>query len=171
MLLSKTSSFFLISALFLFFALFLHSCDDNGFTPVHYDEIGPYDTTAYIDRVETPDGLIIFIYDEGDGDQVTENHLIRVRYTGRTTDGEIFDSSYRNDVDTPATLRVSGMIRGFMQGVAGVHIEGEREHAAREGSERTLVIPPNLGYAGTQNPLNEDTLIFDLEIVSIDTRD
>ncbi len=149
------------------------SCDDNAFTPVRYDEIGPYDTTG-VESVTAPNGLTIYFHEEGHGDVVTENHAIRIRYTGRTTDGDIFDSTFRNDVDVPSTLQVRGMVTGFMQGLAGYNevIDGQnvRKHAAREGSRRTLVIPPSLGYGGSSNhSLRADTLVFDIDVVAIAT--
>ncbi|MBP3193803.1 FKBP-type peptidyl-prolyl cis-trans isomerase [Natronogracilivirga saccharolytica] len=142
------------------------ACDDNGFNTVTYDEIGPYDTTG-VQRFESDQGLIIYFHEEGDGDIIAESHDVRIRYTGRTPDGEIFDSSFRNGVDSPTTLRVGGMVRGFIQGLAGVPVDGQRMHAAREGSQRTLVIPPELGYGNSSHQLNEDTLIFDIDVVSI----
>lgn len=146
------------------------SCDDNNFFTIRYDDIGPFDTTA-VPRVTAPNGLIIYFHQEGHGDVLSENQSIRVRYTGRTTNGEIFDSTIQNDVDNPTTLRLQGMIAGFMQGLAGYvdEVDGEkrRVNAAREGSIRTLVIPPDLGYGGSNHQLNADTLIFDIDVVSI----
>lgn len=142
------------------------SCDDNSINTVTYDEIGPFDTTA-VERFESDGGLIIYFHEEGHGDVLAESHDIRIRYTGRTTDGEIFDSSFRNGVDSPTTLRIGGMVRGFVQGLAGVPVDGKRLHAAREGSQRTLVIPPELGYGNSNHQLNEDTLVFDIDVVSI----
>lgn len=174
MLYQKSRIYFVLVPLILLLVIVTLSCDDNNMTSVEYHEIGPneepYDTLG-VERFEAPNGLVIYFHSEGDGDVITENHRIRVRYTGRTTDGEIFDSSFRNGVDTPATLHVGGMVRGFMQGIAGVNIDGERKHAAREGSERTLIIPPELGYGGTTHRLNEDTLVFDIDIIAIDNPD
>ncbi len=148
------------------------SCDDNTFTPIRYDDIGPYDTTG-VQSATAPNGLTIYFHDEGHGDVITENNTIRIRYTGRTTDGDIFDSTFRNDVDVATTLQLRSMISGFMQGLAGYNqvIDGQnvRMHAAREGSRRTLVIPPSLGYGGSSHQLRADTLIFDVDVVAIAT--
>lgn len=148
----------------------LTSCNEDNIFRIRYDDIGPFDTTA-VPSVTAPNGLVIYFHQEGHGDVLSENQSIRVRYTGRTTSGEIFDSTIQNDVDNPATLRLQGMITGFMQGLAGyidvVDGENRRVNAAREGSIRTLVIPPDLGYGGSNHRLNADTLIFDIDVVSI----
>lgn len=163
----RTASLLILSALFLTVA----SCDDNGFTPTRYDDIGPFDTTG-VESVKAPNGLLIYMHEEGHGEQIAESHAVRLRYTGRTTDGDIFDSSFRNEVDAPTTLQIRNMITGFMQGLAGFTevVDGEavRRYPAREGSRRTLVIPPELGYGGSSgHQLRNDTLIFDVDIISI----
>ncbi len=155
--------------------LFIASCDDNTLRPIQYDEIGPFDTTG-VASAKAPNGLVIYFHHKGHGDVITENHTVQIRYTGRRTNGEIFDSSFRNELDTPSTLRVNGMIQGFMQGLAGYIeiVDGQaiRMHAAREGSQRTLVIPPALGYGGSAtHSLSADTLIFDIDVLSIVTTD
>ncbi len=149
------------------------SCDDNSLTPVRYDDIGPFDTTG-VESVTAANGLTIYFHDEGHGEVIAENHSVRIRYTGRTTDGDIFDSSFRNEVDAPTTLLLRNMITGFMQGLAGYNqvVDGQnvRMHAAREGSRRTLVIPPSLGYGNnSSHRLRADTLVFDIDVVAIAT--
>lgn len=152
-------------------ALLFTSCDDNSFGTIRYDDIGPFDTTG-VERVVAPNGLIIYIHEPGDGEVVAENQSVNLRYTGRTTDGDIFDSSFRNEVDIPTVLGLRNMIPGFMQGLAGFNreVDGQivRVHAAREGSRRTLVIPPSLAYGSSStHQLREETLIFDIDLLSI----
>jgi FKBP-type peptidyl-prolyl cis-trans isomerase FkpA len=161
----------LLIPLGLMLALVSTSCDDNSFGTVRYDDIGPFDTTG-VERVVAPNGLIIYIHETGHGDVVAESQTVRLRYTGRTTDGDIFDSSYRNEVDVATVLSLRNMIPGFMQGLAGFNVEVDgqtvRMHAAREGSMRTLVIPPSLAYGNSStHQLREETLIFDIDLVSI----
>jgi len=165
----------LIIPLGLMIAFLSASCDDNNFGTVRYDDIGPFDTTG-VDRVTASNGLVIYFHQEGNGDMVTENHAVNIRYTGRTTDGEIFDSSYRNEVDAPTVLTLRNMIPGFMQGLVGYNevIDGQnvRMHAAREGSKRTLVIPPSLAYGtSSTHHLRNDTLVFDIDFISITGQD
>ena len=161
----------LLIPLGLMLALVSTSCDENSFGTIRYDDIGPFDTTG-VERVVAPNGLIIYIHEAGHGDVIAENHSVNIRYTGRTTDGDIFDSSFRNDVDVPTVLNLRNMIPGFMQGLAGFNVEVDgqivRMNAAREGSMRTLVIPPSLAYGNSStHQLREETLVFDIDVISI----
>ncbi|MEX0681474.1 MAG: FKBP-type peptidyl-prolyl cis-trans isomerase [Balneolales bacterium] len=155
----------LLPVLFAGMLAIIASCTDNGVTPVVLNDIGPFDTTG-VPHYKAENGFTIYFHEQGYGNtDISENDVIRLRYTGRTLDGDIFDSSKRDGVDSPISLNVGGLVPGFKYGLAGVVIDGNRKHAARIGSIRTLVIPPEYGYSGTSNSLNEDTLIFDIEIL------
>ncbi len=161
----------LLIPLGLMLAFVSTSCDDNSFATIRYDDIGPFDTTG-VERVVAPNGLIIYIHEPGHGDVIAESQSVSLRYTGRTVDGDIFDSSFRNDVDVSTVLNLRNMIPGFMQGLAGFNMEVDgqivRMHAAREGSVRTLVIPPSLAYgSGSTHQLSDQTLVFDIDLISI----
>lgn len=111
----------------------------------------------------TPDtsetGLIVYTLEEGTGPftvQLRDNILIY--YTGRTTDQEIFDSSYKNGSTTPASQSVTSVIEGYREGVIGM----------KEGGKKVLVIPPSLAYGDAEgHRLQNDTLVFDIELETI----
>ncbi len=157
----------LLPFIFLF-VIVLSGCDDNSFQRLEPSDIGPFDTTG-VEKFTASNGLTIYFHEEGDGDMVVERHTVLIRYSGRTPDGNLFDSSKHNGNDTPASLAVNGTVKGFMQGLAGVNEDGVRKHAARVGSKRTLVIPPELGYTSSSHQLYGDTLIFDIDLVNIST--
>lgn len=103
----------------------------------------------------------------GTGAEVAAGQTAVVHYTGwlfadgaPDNKGRKFDSS--RDRNDPFAFRVGGgqVIKGWDQGVAGMTV----------GSERRLVIPPELGYgsrgAGGVIP-GGATLVFDVELVSI----
>ncbi|WP_372636083.1 FKBP-type peptidyl-prolyl cis-trans isomerase [Fodinibius sp.] len=139
----------------------------------------PFDTTQAIGDSTTEDGLTIYFIKDGDGRQdkkVEARDQVYVRYTGRTEDGEAFDSSYRDSSQAPTIFRnltpvpitssngqtISPLVEGFRQGMMGM-VEGEK---------RTLIIPPELGYGDpNQNfsggDLEDETLRFDVELVAI----
>jgi len=103
----------------------------------------------------------------GTGAAATPGQKVTVHYTGWLYDegksdhkGTKFDSS--RDHNEPFTFRLGGgeVIPGWDQGVAGMKV----------GGQRTLTIPPDLGYgsqgAGGVIPPNA-TLVFDVELLNV----
>ena len=102
----------------------------------------------------------------GAGAEATPGREVRVHYTGWLYDegksdhkGKQFDSSRGGE---PFSFRLGGgeVIPGWDQGVAGMKV----------GGQRTLTIPPDLGYgsqgAGGVIPPNA-TLVFDVELLNV----
>ncbi len=96
----------------------------------------------------------------GEGKSPMEAEMVTVHYTGRLTNGEVFDSSVERDKPFSFVIGVGQVIKGWDEGVASMKV----------GGKRTLIIPPELGYgsrgAGGVIPPNA-TLIFDVELLSI----
>lgn len=103
----------------------------------------------------------------GDGTEATAGKLVSVHYTGWLYDenaadkhGAKFDSS--RDRGEPFQFPLGGgrVIKGWDEGVQGMKI----------GGQRTLVIPPEMGYgargAGGVIPPNA-TLVFDVELLGV----
>ena len=113
----------------------------------------------------TPSGLQYTDNVVGEGAEAKAGQHVSVHYTGWLyNDGEQgakFDSSRdRNDpFDFP--LGAGMVIKGWDEGVQGMKI----------GGQRTLIIPPELGYgargAGGVIPPNA-TLKFDVELLGLD---
>ena len=98
----------------------------------------------------------------GDGAEAKSMDNVTVHYTGKLTDGIIFDSSKNpNREPFSFTVGICVVIKGWDEGVPGMKI----------GGTRRLTIPPNLGYgsqgAGSVIPPNA-TLIFDIELLEIE---
>jgi FKBP-type peptidyl-prolyl cis-trans isomerase FkpA len=112
----------------------------------------------------TPSGLQYIDHVVGDGDTAAAGQHVTVHYTGwlyeNGEQGAKFDSSRdRNDpFDFP--LGAGMVIKGWDEGVQGMKI----------GGQRTLIIPPGLGYgargAGGVIPPNA-TLKFDVELLGL----
>jgi peptidylprolyl isomerase/FKBP-type peptidyl-prolyl cis-trans isomerase FkpA len=109
--------------------------------------------------VRTPDGLQYWDIKVGTGAKAIPGETVRVRYIGWLANGKEFDRSG----DEPFTFDLGSghVIKGWDEGVAGMHIGGKRQ----------LRIPPELGYGergagGGVIPPNA-TLIFDVELVGI----
>ena len=103
----------------------------------------------------------------GTGAEAISGHLVAVHYTGWLYDekapehkGKKFDSSRDRGNPFRFPLGEGRVIRGWDVGVAGMKV----------GGQRTLVIPPEMGYggrgAGGVIPPNA-TLLFDVELLGV----
>src|SRR3990167_1445887 len=96
----------------------------------------------------------------GTGDEAKPGMEVTVEYTGKLTDGTVFDSNV-GKAPLVFTLGAQGIIPGFQVGVNGMKV----------GGERLLAIPPSLGYGAEQVgtiPPNS-TLIFDVKLLKVET--
>jgi peptidylprolyl isomerase len=106
------------------------------------------------DAKRTGTGLSYKVLKPGRGTRHPEaSSSVTVHYSGWTTDGKMFDSSYARH--EPATFRLKGVIPGWTEGVQ-LMVEGEK---------RRFWIPEAMAYAG-RGPVNGD-LVFDIELIKI----
>ena len=112
-------------------------------------------------------GLQMTDHKIGTGPEATAGHTVLVHYTGWLFDasapdnkGKKFDSSRDRGDAFSFPLGAGRVIAGWDQGVAGMKV----------GGQRTLIIPPELGYgargAGGVIPPNA-TLVFDVELIGV----
>ncbi|MCM0036488.1 MAG: FKBP-type peptidyl-prolyl cis-trans isomerase [Burkholderiaceae bacterium] len=103
----------------------------------------------------------------GSGTEATAGAHVTVHYTGWLHDaaapgnkGAKFDSSRDRGDPFDFPLGAGHVIRGWDEGVAGMKV----------GGQRTLIIPPEMGYgargAGGVIPPNA-TLVFDVELLEV----
>ena len=115
----------------------------------------------------TPSGLQYEDTTLGTGATAKAGHKVTVHYTGWLYDanateqkGRKFDSSRDRSEPFAFNLGAGQVIRGWDEGVAGMKI----------GGQRTLIIPPQMGYgsrgAGGVIPPNA-TLLFDVELLGL----
>ena len=103
----------------------------------------------------------------GTGATAVPESRVEVLYVGMLQDGTVFDSSANNgNKPLPFVLGQPGIIPGFQIGVNGM----------KEGGERRISIPPELGY-GSQEQKNaagkviipaNSTLVFDVKLVKVE---
>jgi peptidylprolyl isomerase len=107
------------------------------------------------DAEVTPSGLASKKLEAGTGTRhPTRDSIVRVHYTGWTTDGKMFDSSIAKGA--PAVFRLNQVIPGWTEGIP-LMVEGEK---------RRFWIPKKLAYRGQPN-MPEGMLVFDVELVEI----
>jgi FKBP-type peptidyl-prolyl cis-trans isomerase len=129
----------------------------------------PHLASAHEDASHGKAGVDLIKIDHkvGEGTEAVAGKVVTVHYTGWLYDanapenkGQKFDSS--RDRHDPFGFPLGGgrVIRGWDEGVAGMKI----------GGQRTLIIPPNMGYgargAGGVIPPNA-TLVFDVELLEV----
>jgi peptidylprolyl isomerase len=107
------------------------------------------------DAEKTTSGLATKVLQKGTGDKrPTTQEMVVVHYTGWTTDGKMFDSSVARG--KPSTFPVSGVIKGFSEGL----------QLMTAGEKRRLWIPEELAYRG-QPGRPAGMLVFEVELIEI----
>jgi len=112
-------------------------------------------TTAAPDNAQ---GLVVQDEVVGTGAEAQSGDIVSVHYTGKLSDGTVFDTSVGKDpINFP--LGQGYVIPGWDQGLVGM----------KEGGKRLLIIPADLAYGATGKgtiPPNA-TLIFEVELVKV----
>ena len=102
-------------------------------------------------------GLQYKVIKEGNGAIPADTSMVKVHYEGRTIDGKVFESSYKNG--QPVEIRPKQFIPGWTEALT--HMPA--------GSVWEVYIPQELGYgerqAGEIKPFS--TLIFKIELISV----
>lgn len=107
------------------------------------------------DAERSASGLAWKVLSPGKGDRrASALGVVRVHYTGWTTDGKRFDSSLTRG--TPSTFNLGQVIPGWTEGLQRM----------AEGESRRFWIPKNLAYRGAPGK-PEGMLVFDVELVEI----
>lgn len=109
----------------------------------------------------TPSGLYYQDIVVGTGAEAEAGATVTVHYSGFLANGFLFDSSRDKPTSFQATLETGRVISGWVQGVPGMRVGGQRK----------LVIPPELAY-GTAGVPQADippnaVLVFDVELLEV----
>lgn len=135
-------------------------------TPASGPKAGTTHPKPAVKMITTPSGLQYQDLVVGKGPQPKDGDTVVVNYTGRFTNGKIFDTSVgpgKKPFSFP--LGRGQVIKGWDEGVASMHVGGKRK----------LVIPPDLAYGagGYPNPAGgwvippNSTLTFVVELLNI----
>ena len=111
--------------------------------------------TPPADAIKTASGLATKVLKAGTSkEHPTKEDLVRVHYTGWTTDGKMFDSSVVRG--EPSSFQLDGVIKGWTEGL----------QLMAEGEKTRFWIPENLAYGGKSAPYG--MLVFDVELLKIE---
>jgi peptidylprolyl isomerase len=110
--------------------------------------------------VKESDGLEYVDLKIGKGEMPKSGQTVTVNYTGKLTNGTVFDASSKHGGTFDFVIGEGHVIKGWDEGVATM----------RPGGSRKLIIPPELGYgaqgAGGVIPPNA-TLVFLIDLIKI----
>ena len=121
---------------------------------------GPYLAKAAAEKgaVKTDSGLVFIPVSEGTGASPAATDKVKVHYTGRLTDGKVFDSSVQRG--KPIDFPLHGVIPCWTEGVQKMKV----------GGKARLVCPAAIAYgdrgAGSSIPPGA-TLDFEVELIEI----
>lgn len=102
-------------------------------------------------------GAVIQIEKKGKGKTPKPTDTVKVHYTGKLLDGNIFDSSVKRGV--PAEFPLNGVISCWTAGLQEM----------KPGAKATLYCPPDTAYGNMQaGPIEPNSLlIFDVELIEV----
>ena len=106
--------------------------------------------------VTLPSGLQYRVLRQGTGNTPGPSDEVNVHYRSTLIDGTEFHNSFPPEGE-PETLPVSGVIGGLTEAL----------QLMREGARWQLFIPADLAY-GRRGPLADRTVIYEIELVSIE---
>lgn len=113
------------------------------------------------DGVKTTDsGLQYKAVEKGDGPKPKKSDSVKVHYTGKLLNGEVFDSS--RERGKPVTFQLSQVIKGWTEGL----------QLMNEGSRYKLYVPAELAYGpgGNRSIGPNEALIFDVELLKVNPK-
>jgi FKBP-type peptidyl-prolyl cis-trans isomerase len=128
------------------------------------------DTAEYLKKLkdnkavqELPSGLRFEVVKAGTGAAPKAGQLVKIQYTGKFTNGQVFDSSVQRGeaaellAQVPSKEDPRGVIPGMAEGLLKMNI----------GGKYVLHIPPHLAYGddGSQGIPPGATLVFEVELL------
>ena len=106
---------------------------------------------------ELSGGLLYKVIEPGKGKSPSATDTVKVHYTGRLVNGNVFDSSVQRG--TPSTFRVNQVIKGWKMALQEM----------KEGDKWMIYIPSDLAYGaqGNQRIAPNSALTFEVELIEV----
>lgn len=161
--LTMAALFFVFGASITILAIYQSATANNSTTPetqtntkqtLAGTKLANFTPVSKVESLESSDTQV------GSGTEARTGDTVTVQYTGAVADsGTIFQST--QDTGQPVQLSLSGVIKGWQDGIPGMHV----------GGKRRLLIPAAEAYGanppqGSGIPANAD-LVFDIELVKV----
>jgi len=133
--------------------------DDNGcqLKTVQSEEgaILAYAAANGITATKHPSGMYYQIINQGSGPTPSSSSILSVKYTGKLTNGTIFDQR----TTSPVSFPLNGVIAGWQLGLPLI----------QKGGVIKLIIPSTLGYGCQDNgPIPAYSILyFEIELVDV----
>jgi FKBP-type peptidyl-prolyl cis-trans isomerase len=123
------------------------------------EELAAYIQENGITVEPTQSGLYYISTQAGTGKAAEAGKKVKVHYTGKFLNGQVFDSSVERGEPFEFNLGLGQVIRGWDEGIA----------LMKEGEKATLIIPSSIAYGPQQNgPIpGFSTLVFDVELIEV----
>ncbi len=122
--------------------------------------IAKYVADNKITVAPTASGLYFMEKHKGTGPKVVAGDTVYVKYTGKTLDGKVFDSSDRSPVPVKFQIGVGQVIKGWDEALVMMNV----------GGKASILIPSTIAYgdrgAGEQIP-PFSPLLFDIEVTKV----
>lgn len=170
----------------MLFAFILISCDSTDpweFVPPDFSSVPARFDISGVEATEIEEGVTAYIIQKNENSPffITRRDIAIVKITLRTEKGDIIFSTYANEMDQEAGIRVAdaGTVMQF-QGRQTYHQDFLNSPGLqkgllgmREGEIRTLIVEPEQGYKHAQWTIpNEEyrnsTLIYDIHIIQVE---
>ena len=119
------------------------------------NQVSQEQTAGALEELKIQDEIV------GTGVAAKSGDVVEVHYTGKLTDGTVFDSSVPRNTPFKFTIGAGQVIKGWDEGIPGMKV----------GGKRILTIPSTLAYgAEGQGPIPPNsTLIFEVQLLKIVT--
>ncbi|MCB2175123.1 MAG: FKBP-type peptidyl-prolyl cis-trans isomerase [Actinomycetales bacterium] len=121
--------------------------------------LGPYgEPTITVPATDPPTEAVAQPLLRGDGPQVEAGQVVTVQYVGVTwSDGKVFDSTWaQGKLPAAFPIGVGSLPSGWDDGIVEQTV----------GSQVLLVLPPDSGFAGTDQDLANQTVVFVVDILA-----
>lgn len=119
--------------------------------------IEPFDTNGK-DTITTASGLQYIPVVQGKGKKAINDAKVEFHYSAYRNGGQLFDSTHKKGQTLSLLLGNKGLIPGLEEALM----------LMQEGDKFRVLVPPHLGLPkGNRSGVEGETLVFDLELVSV----